>query len=89
MAHYALLKALDGMIFLLAHLPPKAANLDTVILMLNKVETILVAPRIFLRWLWQNETTPQALNIFLIILNSLLWGILFAVLLAFKRKRQN
>jgi hypothetical protein len=64
----------DGVIFLAAHVPPKAVNLDAPIRALQWVYEILRAPRSVLRWLWPGEGSPLWLNWLLTILNSLVWG---------------
>jgi hypothetical protein len=72
--HYLVLLLIGGAIFLASHFPPKAVNLDPLILALFNAEFILTAPRKFLLWLWPGETTPGLLSIVTVILNSLLWG---------------
>ena len=72
--HYLVLISLAGIIFLASHVPPKAANLDGVILVLFQVESVLSAPRKFLLWLVPGETTPALLSTSTVILNSLIWG---------------
>ena len=72
--HYVVLLCISGIIFLLNHVPPKAVNLDTVILVLFNVEWILTAPRKFLLWAWPGESTPNGLSMATTILNSVLWG---------------
>jgi hypothetical protein len=71
--YFLVLELLDGLIFLLSHVPPKAANLDGLILKFYAVERLLAAPRGFLRSLWPWESTPPGFNILLTILNCLLW----------------
>jgi hypothetical protein len=73
--YYVVLLALDAVIFLLSHIPPKAVNLDFLILKFGEVERILLWPRSMLRRLWPGESTPTGLNYFLSALNCLLWGL--------------
>lgn len=73
--YFLVLELLDGLIFLLSHVPPKAANLDGLILKFYAVERLLAAPRGLLRSLWPWESTPPGFNILLTILNCLLWGL--------------
>lgn len=72
--HFAAIVSVDGVIFLLAHVPPKAANLDAPIRGLQWAYEILRAPRMVLRWLWPGEYSPLWLNWLLTFLNSLIWG---------------
>lgn len=65
---------LDGVIFLLSHVPPKVVNLDSFLLKLGSVEQFLIWPRLLLRWLWRGETTPGIFNYVLPVLNALVWG---------------
>jgi hypothetical protein len=72
--HYSTLLLLSGLIFLLSHVPPKAINLDNVILILHSAQAVLVAPRRFLLWLWPGEFTPEWLGLTTTVLNSIVWG---------------
>ena len=76
--HYLLFISLDGVIFFVSHIPPKAVNLDGPIRALQWVYEILRAPRALLRWLWPGEHTPSLLNWALTALNSLIWGLALA-----------
>jgi hypothetical protein len=76
--YYAFFLALDALIFLLSHVPPSAANLDSLILSLGEVEAFLTWPRLFMRYLWPGESTPTALKYLLPFLNCLIWGLLLA-----------
>ena len=76
--YYVVLLALDAVIFLLSHIPPKAVNLDFLILKFGGVESLLLWPRSLLRRLWPGESTPTALNYLLSALNCLLWGLALA-----------
>jgi hypothetical protein len=76
--HYVVFLLLAGMIFLVIHVPPKAVNLDGLILALVQCETVLMAPRKFLLWLWPGETTPSLLGVSTTVLNSLIWGLALA-----------
>ena len=71
---YAVLLAVSGLIFLTSHFPPSAANLDSVIVGLVNVESILEGPRKFLLHLWPWETTPRGFGIVASLFNSLAWG---------------
>ncbi len=73
--HFLVMVAVDGVIYLAAHIPPKAVNLDAPIRWLQQVYEILRAPRFILRWLWPGEHSPLLLNWLLTILNSLVWGV--------------
>jgi hypothetical protein len=76
--YYVVLLALDAVIFLLSHVPPRAVNLDFVILKFGAVERFLLWPRSLMRRLWPGESTPTTLNYFLSALNCLLWGLALA-----------
>jgi hypothetical protein len=80
--YYLAFLALDGVLFLLSHIPPKAVNLDALIVRLVEVEEFLAWPRVFLRHLWPGESTPTAFNYVLPLLNCLVWGLLLAGLKA-------
>jgi hypothetical protein len=73
--YYVAVLALEGIIFGLSHIPPKAINLYMLILRLGDVEKILAWPRVLLRKLWPGESTPAILNHLLSVLNCLLWGL--------------
>ena len=83
---YAVQLSLGGIIFLLSHVPPKAVNLDGLVLALVRVEDLLVTPRRLLLRLWPGETTPGGLGLCLTILNSLVWGCSLAGLRLLWRK---
>lgn len=72
--HYLFLISLAGVIYLVSHVPPKAVNLDGLILALARVEDFLVAPRRMFLSLWPGESTPRGLAWLLTALNSVLWG---------------
>src|SRR6202040_195189 len=80
---YVVLLALAAVIFLLSHIPPKAVNLDFLILKFGGLETLLLWPRSLLRRLWPGESTPTVLNYLLSALNCLLWGLALAGLKTF------
>jgi len=84
--HYGVVLSLAGLIFLASHVPPKAINLDGLVLALFQTETVLTAPRKFLLWLWPGESTPALLSFFTTVLNSLLWGFALASLRRLWRK---
>ena len=73
--YYLVFLLLNGFIYLLSHVPPKAANLDGLILKFYAVERFLAEPRVLLRSLWPWESTPPGFNILLTILTCLLWGL--------------
>lgn len=75
LVYYLLFFVLDGLIFLLAHIPPKAVNLDSLLLRLGEAEQLLAWPRFVLRCLWPGETTPTSFNYILPVLNCLVWGL--------------
>ena len=81
--YYVVLLALDAIIFLLSHIPPRAVNLDFLILKFGGLETLLLWPRSLLRRLWPGESTPTVLNYLLSALNCLLWGFALAGLKTF------
>ncbi|MBI3851435.1 MAG: hypothetical protein HY298_14340 [Verrucomicrobia bacterium] len=72
--HFVAMVSVDGVIFLLAHVPPKAANLDAPIRGLQWLYEVLHAPRMVLRSLWPGESSPLWLNWLLTVLNSVAWG---------------
>ena len=75
LAHYLSLHLLESLIFLVAHLPPAAMNLDPVIVALTWLGKLLVGPRLFLRLLWLSGVTPGWLTVTLTVVNSLIWGL--------------
>src|ERR1051325_301689 len=77
--HYVVLLIVAGLIYFASHLPPKAVNLDGLIMVLFQTESFLTAPRKFLIWLWPGESTPGFLSLFTTVLNSLVWGCLLAI----------
>ena len=78
--HFLILLGVSGLIFFASHLPPKAINLDGLILFLAGVEQVVEAPRKFLLWLWPGEATPRGLGLALTVINSLVWGVALAAL---------
>jgi hypothetical protein len=80
--YYLAFVALDDVIFLLSHVPPKAMNLDRLIFPLFVAERILAWPRLVLRWLWPGESTPACFNLVMTVLNCLVWGLALASLKA-------
>jgi hypothetical protein len=70
--------ALNGLIFLLSHIPPGALNFDKVILKLGGLARFLAWPRILLRHLWPGEATSSIFNFILSGVNCLLWGLAIA-----------
>ena len=71
---YAVLLAVSGLIFLASHFPPSAANLDSVIVGLVNIESIIEGPRKLFLHLWPWESTPRGFGIAASICNSLVWG---------------
>ena|GEM_PF-5477751 len=84
--HFVVLKAVEGTIFLVSHVPPKAVNLDGVYAFLVHIEDVLKFPRWLVDKLWRWETTPQVLPLALTIFNSAVWGAALAILRNFWRK---
>lgn len=78
--HFAVLLCVSGLIFVASHIPPKAVNLDSIILFLAGVEWVLEAPRKFLLWVWPGESTQRWLGFFVSVVNSLVWGCALACL---------
>ena len=72
---YTILLALSGFIFLASHFPPSAANLDSLIVGLVNIESILEGPRKLLLRLWPWESTPRGFGIVASVCNSLAWGL--------------
>ena len=81
--YYLAFLALDGVIFLMSHVPPRVINLDDILLKLGDVERFLAWPRILLRKLWPGETIPETINSLLAVLNALIWGGILAGLKRF------
>jgi len=77
--HYGAVMGLSALIFFASHLPPKAVNVDGLIMVLFQGETVLTAPRKVLLWLWPGESTPGLLSVFTTVVNSLLWGCALAI----------
>lgn len=72
--HFIVLQAVGGFIFLVAHFPTKAANLDNVIAFLVRIEDVLVFPRWLALKLWPWEFTPRGMGLCLTLFNSICWG---------------
>ena len=72
---YAVLLAVSGVIYLASHFPPSAANLDSVIVAVVNVESILEGPRKLLLHVWPWESTPRGFGIVASLFNSLVWGL--------------
>ena len=84
--HFVLLKAVEGIIFMAAHIPPRAVNLDGAIEVLVRIEDVLVFPRWLVLRLWPWENTPPGLGLGLTVFNSIAWGAGLAGLHHFWRK---
>jgi len=78
--HYLVLLGISFVIFVLSHLPTTVINFDPAIIALVQVETVLVAPRKLLLWLWPLESTPRGFGFALTDANSLAWGLAIAAL---------
>ena len=76
--YYLVFLALDAVIYLLSHVPPKAVELNSLVLFLFDLERVLAAPKTFLRWLWPGESTPRYLNLLVTLLNCVVWGLVLA-----------
>ena len=87
MLHYGVLLGIAGLVFLAGHVPPKAIDLDSLLSALVTVETVLVAPRKGLLWLWPWETTPAGFGLWLTLINSAAWGFGLAGVRGFWRRR--
>ena len=81
--YYLFFLALDAVIYLLSHVPPKAVDLNSLVLFLFDLERVLAAPKAFLRWLWPGESTPRYLSLVVTFLNCVLWGLVLAGLKKF------
>ena len=75
-----MLLAVSGLIFLASHFPPSAANLDSVIVGLVNIESILEGPRKFFLHLWPWESTPRGVGIAASVFNSLVCGVVLTAL---------
>lgn len=84
--HYFVVLCLAGILFLISHIPPKAVNLDVVILALFNVESVLTGPRKLLLRFWPGESTPGWLSFTSTVANSFLWGTALATLKIVWRK---
>src|SRR3989442_12919311 len=78
--HWLLFICLAGIIFGASHIPPKAVNLDSLILGLQRGSAFLALPREFLLWLWPGEATPRWLPAAPRVLTSLILGFASRVL---------
>jgi len=79
--HFVALGLISGLIFVLAHIPPKAVNLDSLILAVHWVYDLFYTPIALVRWLWPGESSPWVLNVLLRVLGSGLVGAAAAGLL--------
>ena len=84
--HFVVLKLVEGTIFLVSHVPPKAVNLDGVYAFFVHIEDVLKFPRWVVGRLWPWETTPAGYGLALTIFNSALWGAALAALRNLWRK---
>lgn len=83
--HYGACLLVAGVIFLLSHIPPKALNLDRLILGLFDAESILQAPRNLLLRCWRGEATARWWSPASTVGGSLVWGASLAGLRAWWR----
>jgi len=81
--YYLVFLSVKGLIFLFSHVPPGSLNLSWAISLLGGIQHVLAWPRPLLRQLWPGESSPAMLNIFLQIVNCLLWGLALAGLKSF------
>jgi hypothetical protein len=86
-AHYAVLLALGGLIFLTSHLPSKVINLDALTNVLVHIEDVLVLPRRLLFRFWPYENTPRSFGFILTLANSLCWGAVLAAVQSWRSRR--
>jgi len=86
-AHYAILIALGGLIFLTSHLPSKVINLDAVTNVLVHIEDVLVVPRRLFFRVWPSENTPRFFGVILTLANSLCWGAILATVQSWRSRR--
>ena len=61
--HFIALALLAACLFLLIHIPPRAASLDPLILFFHWIYEGLYLPIAAIRWLWPGETSPWWLNL--------------------------
>ena len=73
--HYLAALCLAGIIFLVSHVPPKAVNLDGLMVILHAGQSVLAGPRKLLLWAYPGEATPGWLGPVSTVLNSLVWGV--------------
>ncbi len=89
LAQYLAYQCLEGIVFLLAHFPPRVVSLDGLIVALTGIERLLIGPKLFFRWLWPGQSTPAGLNIALTIINSLVWGAAWAAWRNWKQRQKS
>ncbi len=73
--HFVMLGLLAGLLYLLIHIPPKAANLDPLILAAQWVADVIYFPILALRWLWPGESSPWLLNVLTRLGGSVVFGL--------------
>lgn len=78
LAHFICYTLLDGLLYLMIHIPPRAVNIDSLILAVHFVFKILHFPRDLLRWLWPGETSFWLLNFATKAGVSVCWGMALA-----------
>ena len=69
---------LNTLIFFLSHIPPKAINLDGLLLALVTLQRLFAWPRVLLRLLWPGENTPPLFYNAAFVVSCLTWGLLLA-----------
>ncbi len=72
--HFIALTLLAGGMFLLVHIPPRAAPMDSLILFFQWIYDVLYSPLAALRWLWPGEASPWWLNAGVRVLGHALVG---------------
>lgn len=85
--HFVALGMMSGLLYLVVHISPRAVNLDSLILVLHGMFRLIYLPIAALRGLWPGETSPWALNAFVRLGGSVLFGVAVAWLIEFKRRR--
>src|ERR1041384_4956762 len=78
LGYYLLILLIEGVIFVFSHLPPRVVHLDSAILKLAEVESLLLWPWRGLLWLWgfMSEKLPRPVSFMFKVCNSLFWGVI-------------
>ena len=77
--HFVGMALLSAGLFLLIHIPPRAASLDPLILFLHRIYDVLYLPLAAVRWLWPGEASPWWLNLSVRLLGHTLVGMASAL----------